>query len=327
MLHKKVDIIIPVYNKAIFLNPLFNCLEKLPVQTFNIILVDDGSNDDSYKIIDELIKNKKLKNFFLYKKNNGGVSSARNYGLDLSVSEYIWFFDPDDQIDQRFFYHIDIIEKLTEDIVVFNYSIKDLRSGGIKNQKFNKYGLMKKNDFMVDHDALLSKTKNMNYVWNKLYKRVFLKDINFDEKLHLGEDRKFNLQLFSKDGSVVVFDVFLYCYYIYETGTLSRGLNMNKIENIYDVNILNISKMKSCRDIIKAHIIDQLKIRTMAQCGGGYSFYENEHKKFNIKICPFYSFQELILFIMAFLGINVIFYRFFSFLKRIKFNILKKYHL
>lgn len=325
MIQKKVDIIIPVYNKEFFLYDLIESLCRLPENLFNIIFVDDGSIDNSFNIIEQKVLENSLQNFYCYKKINGGVSSARNYGLSLSVSEYIWFFDPDDSVHEDFFENVKCIENIKEDIIIFNYSIKDLRNNKIKNQKFNKYGLINKIDFMTDYDALLSETKDMNYVWNKLYKREFLKDVNFDENLHLGEDRKFNLQLFSQGGRAVILDIFLYRYYIYEDGTLSKNLNMKKIENIYSVNIFNINKMKYSRDICKAHIIDQLKIRTMAQCGGVYNFYKCEHKNFNMKIYPFYSFSELILIIMILMHINGFFYKTLSFFKSVKFMIRKKY--
>ncbi|NNH38939.1 glycosyltransferase family 2 protein [Acinetobacter terrae] len=321
MLQKKIDIIVPVYNKALFLNNLFNCLKLLPPDIFNIILVDDGSKDDSYEIMKKAISDNALNHFYLYQKCNGGVSSARNYGLNISISEYIWFFDPDDLVDERFFNDIKKIENLKEDIIVFNYSIQDLKNNSIYEQNFDKYGILSKNEFMINFDALLSVNKNMNYVWNKFYKRSYLNDLKFNEKLILGEDRYFNLDVFSGSGNILVLNVYLYKYFIYPGSTLSQSLSLFKIDNIYIVNQYNIRKLNFTREICKAHIIDQIKVRTIFGENNLYEFYKKEHAKFKIKVVPFYSIQDLILFILVFTRLNVFCYKIFFYLKKFNRNL------
>ena len=92
----KVDIVIPVYNKS---NYVIECLESVRRQTvpgINTIIVDDGSTDDSGKVInDYLLKYPNFKATY-YNKMNGGLGSARNYGLKYVKSEYVFFLDPDD---------------------------------------------------------------------------------------------------------------------------------------------------------------------------------------------------------------------------------------
>lgn len=318
MLHKKVDVIIPVYNKASFLNNLFNNLKRLPSQFFNVILVDDGSKDDSYELMKKNIKDHNLNHFFLHKKNNGGVSSARNFGLDLSVSEYIWFFDPDDLIDERFFENIKDLEWLNEDVIVFNYSVSDLKTNTSYDQGFSDYGFFSKTEFMLKYDALLSSNKNMNYVWNKFYRKNFLMNIRFKEDLILGEDRYFNLDVFSHSGNVLILNFYLYKYFIYPGVTLSQNLNSFKIQNIYTVNHYNMKIHEFSRDICKAHIIDQVKIRTIFGENNLYSFYKDEHIKLNLNVLPYYTIQEFLLFILIFTRINVFCYKTFSYVKKVR---------
>lgn len=94
-----ISIIIPVYNKEVYLK---KCVDSIRTQSYTnieIILVDDGSTDHSleicnmYKDIDNRI--------FAFSKNNGGVSSARNFGLDFAHGDYIMFVDPDDYIHEK----------------------------------------------------------------------------------------------------------------------------------------------------------------------------------------------------------------------------------
>ena len=93
----KVSVIIPVYNTLEYLP---KCLDSLVNQTLDdieLIIVNDGSPDDSHKLIKEYCE--KYPNIKYYKKKNGGLSSARNYGIKKAVGEYIGFVDSDDYVD------------------------------------------------------------------------------------------------------------------------------------------------------------------------------------------------------------------------------------
>ncbi len=97
----KVSVIVPVYNVEEYIE---KCLESLVNQTLKdieIIIVDDGSPDNSYKIISKYLK--KYKNILYLKKENGGLSSARNYGLKYAKGEYVSFVDSDDYVEKNMF--------------------------------------------------------------------------------------------------------------------------------------------------------------------------------------------------------------------------------
>ena len=94
----KVSVIVPVYNVEQYLS---DCLESICRQTLKgieIIVVNDGSTDNSLSII-KVVFNKKYSNIKLINKKNGGLSSARNAGIDMAVGEYLFFVDSDDFID------------------------------------------------------------------------------------------------------------------------------------------------------------------------------------------------------------------------------------
>ena len=97
----KVSIIVPIYNVEKYLS---KCIESILSQTYKnieIILVDDGSPDNSPQICDEYAK--KDDRIIVIHKANGGVSSARNAGIDIATGKYIGFVDPDDYIENNMY--------------------------------------------------------------------------------------------------------------------------------------------------------------------------------------------------------------------------------
>lgn len=122
----KVSIIVPVYNIEKYLN---KCMESIINQTFRnieIILIDDGSTDNSGKICDEYaLKDQRIK---VIHKANGGLSEARNYGIDLATGDYLLFVDSDDYID------VNLIKDLEQ------YMNKQLDVIKFKIVKVDKYG-------------------------------------------------------------------------------------------------------------------------------------------------------------------------------------------
>ena len=92
-----ISIIVPIYNSAKYLNDCFDSILSQDFENFEVICVNDGSTDDSQKIIDEYVK--KDKRFKSFKKENGGQSSARNLGLTKAKGEFIYFLDSDDMIE------------------------------------------------------------------------------------------------------------------------------------------------------------------------------------------------------------------------------------
>ena len=116
----EISIIIPVYNTRSY---LIECLDSVIAQTFNnieIILVDDGSNDGSEKIVDEYaLRDERIK--VIHQKNQG-LSAARNTGIKASKSPYIMFVDSDDYVDEKYCETpYSIIKQHNADIVSFEF--------------------------------------------------------------------------------------------------------------------------------------------------------------------------------------------------------------
>ncbi len=107
---KKVSVIVPVYNVE---NYITKCLESLVSQTLQdmeIIIVNDGSTDNSQQIIDNFVKKypEKIKAFI---KDNGGLSDARNFGIDRAIGEFIGFVDSDDYVTPTMFEQMYLLGK------------------------------------------------------------------------------------------------------------------------------------------------------------------------------------------------------------------------
>ena len=117
----KLSIILPVYNVDQYIEKCIRSIEcqDLPTNEYEIIAVNDGSLDNSVQIIEKL--QNEFSNIQLINKNNGGLSSARNYGLRFAKGKYIWFIDSDDYIETNILQHLlDKIKNDNLDLLVFN---------------------------------------------------------------------------------------------------------------------------------------------------------------------------------------------------------------
>ena len=117
----KVSVIVPVYNVEKYLRKCLASLVNQDFEDYEIIIVNDGSPDNSQEIIDEYTK--KYKFIRSFTKENGGLSSARNYGIDKARGDYIAFVDSDDYVDVAFLKELyEAITKDGSDIAVCEFS-------------------------------------------------------------------------------------------------------------------------------------------------------------------------------------------------------------
>lgn len=169
-----ISIIVPVYN---FEDYIRRCVDSILCQTYSnieLILVDDGSQDQSCVICDEY-KNRDSRVKVVHKKN-GGTSEARNFGLELAEGEYIGFVDGDDYIDLDFYQVLyDLIIEYETDIAMVSYRQIYSNQSVVKTDS-GKISVMERKqavcELLIDRDV-------QNYVWNKLYKRELFKEIRF----------------------------------------------------------------------------------------------------------------------------------------------------
>ena len=188
-----ISIIIPIYNLE---SHLANCLDSIIAQNnpdFEVIMVNDGSSDDSASICEEY--EQKDSRFHLINKNNGGVSSARNLGLKFSKGDWVVFVDGDDVVDKDYL-TLPKGDISTVDVIEKSYYIT-------KNQKITLSSIINEEESMDSLDSLkrfYSKYILINSasLWNKLIRREIIGDLIFDESKVMGEDFLFFLSVFPR---------------------------------------------------------------------------------------------------------------------------------
>lgn len=172
---KVVSIIIPVYNVEEFIFKTVKSVMNQDYKDIEIILVDDGSPDNSAKIIDELAK--RDDRIVCVHKDNGGVSSARNVGLRMASGEYVTFIDGDDWVEPNYIsYLLNLVESNNCQIGMNknNYSDYNINS----SEKEYVVSAEKAIEWIYLGDIFVA-------VWNKIYSMSFLRKNNilFDEKI------------------------------------------------------------------------------------------------------------------------------------------------
>lgn len=171
----KFSFLVPVYNGQSYIE---KCLNSLLNQTYNkpyeIIVVDDGSKDDTYNILKKI--KKKHKNLKIYHKENEGISATRNYLLNKCNTEYFIFIDSDDYVDENLLTEIDkMIGKKKVDIVKFQATIVDLNGNPLQKFSDDKFSLNGTKAFA----SLVNKKNFFDVVWMYAFNRDFWMKNNF----------------------------------------------------------------------------------------------------------------------------------------------------
>lgn len=186
-MNELISIIVPIYNVSEYID---RCLESLLKQTYEnleIIVVDDGSTDNSVEICN-YYATKYLGRLRVIHTDNCGVSVARNTGLKIAKGEYITFVDGDDWVEP------DMLETLLYNLYMHN---ADISSCGMKEDYDNGESVLQKQQECICisqkqmfHEVLCNKYV-YGYVWNKLFKKELIQDIVFDKSLFIQEDMDF----------------------------------------------------------------------------------------------------------------------------------------
>lgn len=205
----KISVIVPAYNAE---NMIENCIQSILNQTYRnleIVIVNDGSTDGTLDILKGLSnKDSRIK---IVDIKNGGVSHARNTGIDIATGSYITFVDSDDTIEPDMYeYLINLIEKYSVDIAHCSYA------------NIDKYGNRRVvgdtgREILQNHDealkCLVSGRLFIGGLCNKLYKIKLFDDVRLDETIKFNEDILINYELFDKAKTSVYSDRALYDYY------------------------------------------------------------------------------------------------------------------
>lgn len=261
----KFSFIIPVYNVEKFLP---ECIESILTQTYvnyEIILIDDGSPDGSGKICDEYANcDNRIK---VIHKKNGGVSSARNTGLNYAQGEYIIFLDGDDYIDKELLqtiYEYLVYDKA--DIICWGYD-KVSQDHKTIDSYFEKFRRESENMTGVEAMSNIIIRKTM---WictgSAAFNKNYLKDkhLQYTVGCPNGEDQEFTYKALAQASKVLFIDEIL-TYYVQRTNSISNSYNIERLEAVKAINrvIECIKVIKNSNDKMLAMITEKLEGEVM----------------------------------------------------------------
>lgn len=255
-----ISVIIPAYNCEKYIS---KCLESLISQTYEnieIVIVNDGSKDNTAKVLDDYAE--KYNSIKVYHKDNGGVTSARLYGVSQANGEYIGFVDSDDTVES------DMYELLYNNAVKYN---ADISHCGYKMVFPSHVDLYHGTGNIVEQDNkkgiidLVSGEIIEPGLWNKLYKKhlfeKLLKDNLMDLSIKNTEDLLMNYYLFHESNNSVFEDVCKYNYILNSNSATGKALNINQLLDPLKVKKILLKEAQDdsdCQMILKCHIANHL---------------------------------------------------------------------
>jgi glycosyltransferase involved in cell wall biosynthesis len=240
----KVSVIMPVYNSKDYLDMAVTSVLDQDYDSFELILIDDGSNDESSLLCDKFAaQDDRVK---VIHKKNGGLCSARNAGLDAATGEYIAFIDNDDEYLAGYLKdNTELADRYGADVVRFNRrrvtSFPDRTlTDDFGTDGFKDLTVLTRDDLDQSY-AKIKRSGSMFGIWNGIYRRSMIeaRQIRFDESIRYGgEDWLFNLQVYQAASSYVMNPKSYYHYYRRYGQSTSTKFHVNRIEAIVKVHLI-----------------------------------------------------------------------------------------
>ena len=249
----KVSVIVPAYNVQKYIRKCLDSLVNQTLKNYEVIIVNDGSTDTTQAIINEYVS--KYPCLKTYEKENGGMSSARNYALKYATGEYIAFVDSDDYVELNFLEEMyNKAKKDDSDVVICDYYAL--------NEEVKRYTTCHMN---------YSNSKKIEYllsppmVWSKLIKKDIMDKVRFTEGIFY-EDLDICMRLYPYVKRVSFVDKPLYNYYLQHSGSVmtQKAFN-NHLLDIFSVldNCKNLLIKKNYSEIEYIYIVHLLRTATL----------------------------------------------------------------
>ena len=228
----KISVILPVYNVEKYLDRAIESLLCQKFDSFEIILSDDGSKDNSGKMCDAWAK--KDSRIKVIHKENGGVASARNAALEIARGEYIYFMDPDDYVvGEVLAENYELAKKYDCDQVIFGFVSEVLGKDDMFIREIPYYitleGLYDRERFKENYLSHMNYVSNV--VWNRIYKRSHIGKTIFNKDLNTAEDAIFNIELVKKEFSAIYYNNKIYYRYLCREKSLMNSYNPYRFKN------------------------------------------------------------------------------------------------
>lgn len=275
------SVIMPVYNVEAHIAKAIQSVLNQTIENFELLIINDGSPDGSLAIAEKYaVSDSRIR---IFNKQNGGLSDARNFGIEHAEGRYLYFVDSDDWITK------DLLEKLYEkillnpsDIFVFGYhlDVEDIHGITIQTQTI-KYRDSQFLRSITKPPKLDTKLLNLlGYAWNKVYSKNFIDkhELRFDKGISLVEDMLFNSRAFQKVSSVIIIEECYYHYINREVTTLIKSYHKDSFKLI-------LKKHQATKAFLKDWEYSRTKInRILAQnlvlgiqyCINNLLYYKND---------------------------------------------------
>lgn len=284
-----LSIIVPVYNVESYLDKCLLSIFSSIFTDYEVIIINDGTKDNSEKIINKYVEKYKEKITYI-SKDNTGLSDTRNLGMNIAKGKYITFVDSDDYIESNM-YELMINKAKERDFDIVASDVKLVYENSNINKKVSS---CYENDLFDKEDIKKSMTNQYPVVWNKIYKKSLLEGITFSKGVWY-EDMEFVLKLYPRIKSIGVVKEPLYNY-------LQRGSSITYTYNdkLYDI----IKNMDTVIDYYKSeNIYDEYKEeleylyaryafatfpKRLAKCGSKEKYKEGIEYSFN-KVKEYFS--------------------------------------
>ena len=256
---KKISFILPIYNVASYLNRCLSSIIPFLEKGHQMILVNDGSTDDSFSILKSFIQAHQDLDIVYVERENGGLSAARNSGLEKANGEYIWFVDTDDKLNDT---AIQILEEnvLEQDVdLIILGRIEEFPNKSIcipKRLQYKEYD----NGIQYFEDAIKLGAYRTQ-VWDKLISNSLIErfHLRFEEGL-IYEDMFFMLQVLMNAKRTVTYPLYPYIYNQMNATSISKQIRKKDLDILRFVEIADDYVEKHSEQITKKSLSYNLLI-------------------------------------------------------------------
>lgn len=257
-MRQKISIIIPVYNAERFIRRCLDSVQNQSYRDWECIIVDDGSKDSSPAICDEYAKTDSR--FKVIHKENGGVSKARNTGLEQASGDWVTFVDSDDELI------LDALKYFAEGME--RYPKVSVLRGGHRTVTPTAIGKDRQAEewiYTESHaDALniSEETWCSGFMWSTCFRKDILEGVQFDNSITWCEDHIFTYQCMLKANEIVFVPHVVYIYYLDDTYPAGFGKNLSFKPISYDMATRSAEKQRKVKLLLAG---DNKKMQQMVQ--------------------------------------------------------------
>ena len=256
------SIIIPVYNTERYLMECINSLIDQLTDNDEVILINDGSTDNSSQICTE-IANTQRTAIHLIQQRNKGLSAARNAGMHIAKNDYVLFIDSDDKVSRE--YLPVLRKKLSDnkeiDVLMFGY---ETFPNGSKYQPGFSEGLKRTRYELLEGNHRINRNNDFCFSWRFAVKHKYaeMNNLYFDEEVRIGEDYLFNARILLSGGIVYVLNKPLYMYRIDNPDSIMRRRYKP-----------NLEEQLSCQYAKKLEIIEKFNLHSVTGWDNDFAWY------------------------------------------------------